>query len=176
MQEHEGRCLCGGIRYRVTSQPVRVTFCHCRFCQRSSGAAYAVEPIFNRSDFSIVRGTAATYQHCSEESGKILTVSFCSNCGTKMVLDFERFPDVCGVYAGTFDDPNWFSRAPEVARHIFLESAQQGTVIPAGMPAIKNTRYATTARPLNPKFSTSRTLSFESSAFPFLTNRCGSDC
>ena len=133
MLEHEGGCLCGAIRYRVTSDPVRVTFCHCRFCQRSSGAAYAVEPIFNRTDFSIVRGTAATYQHRSEESGKILTVSFCRKCGTKVFLDFERFPNVCGVYAGTFDNPNWFSRSPDVARHIFLESAQRGTMIPAGM-------------------------------------------
>lgn len=151
MAEHEGGCLCGAVRYRVAAEPVRVTFCHCRFCQRGSGAAYAVEPIFKRSDFSVVQGTAATYRHRSEGSGKVLTVSFCGTCGTKMFLDFERFPDLCGVYAGTFDDPNWFSRSPEVARHIFLDSAQEGTVIPAGMPTYRQHAIRNDGTPAEPE-------------------------
>lgn len=134
MVEHEGGCLCGDVRYKLSANPIRVTFCHCRFCQRGSGAAYAIEPIFNRTDFAVIHGDPAVYEHRSEESGKILSVNFCRSCGTKMFLDFERFPDACAVYAGTFDDPNWFSRSPEISRHIFLESAQPGTIIPAGMP------------------------------------------
>ena len=115
--------------------------CHCRFCQRGSGAAYVVEPIFNKADFVLVEGTPSTYKHRSEESGKLLTIHFCGNCGTKLYLTFERFPEVCGIYAGTFDNPNWFSRCPDVARHIFLESAQHGVVIRAGMPTYQ--RHAT---------------------------------
>lgn len=141
MSDHEGGCLCGAIRYRVTADPVRVTMCHCRFCQRGSGAAYIVEPIFNRSDLHVIEGTPSTYHHRSEGSGKTLSVNFCNACGTKVFLEFERFPDVCGVYAGTFDDPNWFPRTPDVARHIFLESAQRGVMIPAGMPTYQ--RHAT---------------------------------
>ena len=151
MSANEGGCLCGAIRYAVTAEPVRVTFCHCRFCQRGSGAAYAVEPIFNQSDFSVIRGSPSIYEHRSEESGKTLLVNFCSNCGTKMFLDFERFPDLCGVYAGTFDDPNWFSRSPDVARHIFLESAQHGTMIPAGMPTYRKHAIRSDGTPADPK-------------------------
>jgi hypothetical protein len=44
----------------------------------------------------------------------------------------ERFPAIYGIYGGTFDDPNWFERSPEIIRHIFLDSAQNGTLIPAG--------------------------------------------
>jgi hypothetical protein len=51
----------------------------------------------------------------------------------KLYLDLERFPAIYGVYGGTFDDPNWFDRSPEMTRHIFLGSAQRGTVIPAGV-------------------------------------------
>ena len=150
MAEHEGGCLCGGIRYKLSSNPTRVTFCHCRFCQRGSGAAYAIEPIFNRPDFAVTQGVPAIYKHRSEESGKVLTVSFCSNCGTKMFLDFERFPDVCAVYAGTFDDPNWFPRSPDISRHIFLESAQHGTVIPAGMPTYRKHALRNDGTPAEP--------------------------
>jgi len=42
---HEGGCLCGEIRYETMAEPVRVTICHCTFCQRLTGSAYLVEPI-----------------------------------------------------------------------------------------------------------------------------------
>ena len=59
--------------------------------------------------------------------------NFCSTCGTKLFLAFERFPVALGVYAGTFDNPNWFARIPKLSKHIFLSSAQDGTVIPPGI-------------------------------------------
>ena len=151
MLENDGGCLCQAIRYRVTAEPLRVTFCHCRFCQRGSGAAYAVEPIFHKTDFAVTKGAPSTYAHRSEGSGKLLIVNFCNNCGTKLFLNFERFPDVCGVYAGTFDDPNWFGRKPDIARHIFLESAQHGTIIPAGMPTYRQHATRNDGTPADPE-------------------------
>ena len=49
----------------------------------------------------------------------------------------ERFPGIFGVYGGTFDEPNWFDRTPQVSRHIFLNSAQRSTVIPAGFSTFR---------------------------------------
>ena len=49
----------------------------------------------------------------------------------------ERFPGIFGVYGGTFDEPNWFDRTPQTSRHIFLDSAQRSTVIPAGFSALR---------------------------------------
>ena len=133
MEAREGGCLCGAIRYRVDAPPVRVTICHCRFCQRATGSAYMVEPVFERSAFAIAAGTPCVYDHRSTGSGKTVGVNFCPKCGTKLFLAFERFPAMIGVYGGTFDDPDWFDRAAENARHIFVDSAQRGTVIPAGV-------------------------------------------
>ena len=135
MKVNEGRCLCGAIRYAVRSAPARVTMCHCRFCQRATGSAFLVEPIFERSNFEIVVGTPATYVHISEGSGKEVTINFCATCGTKLFLGFERFADVIGVYGGTFDDPNWFARTAANSKHIFLDAARHGTLIPPGIPA-----------------------------------------
>ena len=53
--------------------------------------------------------------------------------------------------AGTFDDPNWFSRSPDVARHIFLESAQHGTMIPAGMPTYQKHATRNDGTPAEPE-------------------------
>jgi hypothetical protein len=97
-----------------------------------------VEPIFAREAFEISSGAPSTYIHVSEGSAKRVAIHFCVGCGTKLFLEFERFANIVGVYAGTFDDPNWFERSARTARHIFLNSAQRGTVIPAGFAAYRN--------------------------------------
>jgi len=132
MLKHQGGCLCGEIRYETLGDPLRVTYCHCRYCQRSTGSAYAVEPFFTKENFRIISGNPTAYSRASAGSGRRITANFCSTCGTKIFLDLERLPENLGVYGGTFDDPNWFQRSPDVARHIFLNSAQKGTAIPAG--------------------------------------------
>jgi hypothetical protein len=131
MRDHaQGGCLCGNLRYEVTQHPARTTVCHCTFCQRATGSAYMVEPIFDKAAFSMLQGTPKTYRHISTGSGQAVYVHFCDNCGTKLNLSFDRFPDAVGVYAGTFDDPDWFDITPETSKHIFLNVAQRGTIIP----------------------------------------------
>ncbi|WP_415219974.1 GFA family protein [Pseudophaeobacter arcticus] len=130
MTSAQGGCLCGELRYEVYNQPARTTMCHCRFCQRATGGAYLVEPVFNTADFAIVCGKPKLYTHLSEGSGKEVYVHFCDNCGTKLFLTFERFEGAVGVYGGTLDDPNWLIITPENSKHIFLGVAKKGTVIP----------------------------------------------
>lgn len=132
--EQEGGCLCGALRYRVTADPLRVTFCHCRFCQRATGAAYAVEPIFSETDFEMLSGDAKTYSHISTGSGKTIDIHFCENCGSTFRYVLHRFPGATGILAGTFDDPNWFDWNAETAKHIFLSAARPETIVPAQMP------------------------------------------
>lgn len=134
MERHEGGCLCGAIRYATRAAPARVTICHCRFCQRATGTAYMVEPIFDKRDFELLAGAPKTYDHVSGGSGKLVHVHFCAECGTKLWLSFERFADAVGIYAGTFDDPNWFAIKADNAKHIFLGVARPDTVIPDGIP------------------------------------------
>lgn len=104
--------------------------CHCKFCQRATGAAFLVEPVFETADFAIIDGEPKLYTHVSEGSGKEVYVHFCDNCGTKLYLTFERFEGAIGVYGGTFDDPNWLEITSVNSKHIFLDDALKGTVIP----------------------------------------------
>ena len=134
MTRNEGGCLCGGIRYATLAKPSRVTVCHCRFCQKATGSAYMVEPIFVNDDFVLLAGSPKAFDHRSKGSGKLVHVHFCGDCGTKLWLSFEQFPDVIGVYAGTFDDPCWFPIDPSSSKHIFLGVARSDTIIPAGLP------------------------------------------
>lgn len=130
MEEHEGGCLCGQLRYRVRADGAqRVAYCHCKFCQRSTGGAYAIEPFFKAEEFEIIAGTASVYDHQSSGSGKMLHLTFCPKCGTKVSNKMDRYPDLIAVMAGTFDDPEWFEPA-KVIRHVFTSFARKGTVIP----------------------------------------------
>ena len=130
---HQGGCLCRAVRYQTTAEPIWTTVCHCTFCQRITGSAFLVEPIFKRSTV-VFSGTATTtYDHRSDGSGMRVSLNFCGRCGTTLYLDLERFPEVLGLCGGTFDDPGWFDRGPDKVRHIFTRSAQRGVVLPAGI-------------------------------------------
>ena len=142
MTRNEGGCLCGRVRYATLAPPGWVTVCHCGFCQKATGSAYMIEPIFGNSDFVLLSGSPRIYDQVSAGSGKTVHVHFCADCGTKLWLSFERFPDALGVYAGTFDQPCWFSIDAATSKHIFLGVSRSDTIIPAGVPTF--VEHATT--------------------------------
>ena len=147
---HEGGCLCGDVRYRTTCEPLRVTICHCTFCQRFTGSAFLVEPIFMREE-AVLSGTAPRiYDHRSDSSHKRVSLNFCGRCGTAIYLDLERFPDILGLCGGTFDDPNWFDRSQGRCCHIFTRSAQKGVVLPAGLDTFEEHALQLDGKPNQP--------------------------
>ena len=77
-------------------------------------------------------------------------IHFCDNCGTKLYLTFERFSEIVGVYAGTFDDPNWMKTKPKNTKHIFLDVALNGTVIPAGVNTFQEHATTLDGTPIEP--------------------------
>jgi hypothetical protein len=154
----EGGCLCGAQRYAVLKPPARVTVCHCRFCQRATGSACMVEPIFAREDLRHLRGTPATYDAVSAGSGKRVTIHFCRDCGTKLYLSFERFPAAFGLYAGTLDDPDWIEVTPENAKHIFIGVARPETILPPRMACFAEHAITNAGEALEPvRFDQPRT-------------------
>ena len=150
MALHPGGCLCGAVRYEARTDPLRVTLCHCRFCQRATGAAYMVEPIFRHEDLPVTKGTPAIYSHRSIGSGKLVHVHFCQACGTKLYLTFERFPDLRGVYAGTFDEPDWIRIIPENAKQIFIDAARPDSILMPGIAAFGQHATLNDGTPLQP--------------------------
>ena len=150
MAYQAGGCLCGALRFSVSAQPLWVTACFCRFCQRTTGTQGIVEPIFDIETFAMNQGEPARYDHVSEGSGKEIHVHFCKTCATKTHLTFERWPDRLGVYAGAFDDPGWFDFTPENSKFIFLDCATRGTLVPAGFKAYAEHAAKADGTPLEP--------------------------
>lgn len=145
----QGGCLCGAVRYAVAGPPIRVINCYCRFCQRATGSTHMFEPIWAAELLSIVRGEPETCLTVSEGSGKEVFVHFCGNCGTKLYLRFERFPDAVGVYGGTLDEPASAVAGAENSC-IFLDEACAGSVIPASVETWRRHRITNAGEPIAP--------------------------
>lgn len=124
---HEGGCACGAVRYRVRGQPVVGQICHCRFCQRRLGSAFAVVVYFDEKDVQITQGQLTQCEHRSDESGRWLKMEFCPRCGTTVTHTAEARPGLRAIAGGTFDDPDWF----RIERHIWVQSARPWSQIPS---------------------------------------------
>lgn len=124
---HEGGCACGAVRYRVRGSPRRTSVCHCTFCQRRTGSAFGISVYFRQEDVEILQGELKTYDHRSDETGRLLRMEFCARCGGTVTWTLELLPDARGVAGGTFDDPSWL----KIERHLWTRSAHPWVIIPS---------------------------------------------
>lgn len=118
-QVRTGGCLCGAVRYESGGEPVFSLQCHCRDCQRASGAAHVSAVRMPSAGFRITKGAPKTYVAKSDAGNDISRV-FCGDCGTPLYVQVSTRPDIVGLRVTTFDDPSWFK--PDA--NIFTKSAQ----------------------------------------------------
>ena len=97
------RCQCGGFRVVVSCEPVFVNLCHCQDCQRRSGVPLTWNAYFPKSE-TVLEGEYRIYD--AQEGRKLLN-HFCPTCGSTVGWILERRPDLYGVAAGAFNDPNF---------------------------------------------------------------------
>lgn len=126
---HEGGCVCGAVRYRVKAMPQAGLVCHCNWCQRRSGSAFAFVAYFNEADVAFLSGRMTPYEHHSDETGRWLRIEFCAVCGTPVTHTTELRPGLRGISAGTLDERDWFP----IDRHIWSRSARPWVAIPEGV-------------------------------------------
>jgi len=54
-----GRCLCGAVRYELSSEIGPLVNCHCRYCRRAHGSAFVTITWVRRDDLRFVAGEDA---------------------------------------------------------------------------------------------------------------------
>jgi hypothetical protein len=105
-----GGCLCGDVVYRTDGDPVIVAHCHCRDCQRVSGAGHTTGAMFDAGHITVT-GNLAEYTNPSE-AGNTVSHLFCARCSSKLFGKNTGMPGFMTIAAGTFDEPDWLE--PEV--------------------------------------------------------------
>lgn len=98
-----GGCFCGAVRYRLASAPYDTGWCHCRICQKTSGAAALVFTTIALGDFVIEQGAEAIATVATTAFGRR---QFCGRCGTLLTIHIDFQPDEIGVTAATLDSPD----------------------------------------------------------------------
>jgi hypothetical protein len=97
-----GGCLCGGVRYELTSPPLGAGYCHCTRCQRRTGTAASAQGKIAPGSLRVTAGEELLRSHDPPDG---FSKVFCSACGSAL---WSRRDDgaVASVRLGAFDrDP-----------------------------------------------------------------------
>jgi len=131
-ESFEGGCGCRGVRYRMTSRPMFVHCCHCRWCQRETGTAFALNALIE-ADRVVHTGAEPEIVMTPSNSGKGQKIARCGSCRIAVWSNYGGGGDLFRfVRVGTLDDPDAFP--PDI--HIFTSSKQPWVVIPPGALAV----------------------------------------
>ena len=114
MTKLDGRCLCGSITYTSDAEPAFTAICHCRDCQRQSGAAFSIVVGVPKADLEVSGDTLSTFVTIGEDHGRETQREFCSACGSPILSLSEGMPDIAFLKAGTLDDTSWLEPQLEV--------------------------------------------------------------
>ena len=128
----DGKCTCGAVRYRLTSAPLFVHCCHCRWCQRETGAAFALNAMIESDRVLLLQGEPEIVDTPSN-SGKGQKITRCPACRIAVWSNYAGAGDaVRFIRVGTLEDPDRLP--PDI--HIFTASKQPWVILPPGTPAV----------------------------------------
>jgi hypothetical protein len=128
----EGGCDCREVRYRLTSRPMFVHCCHCRWCQRESGASFALNALIESDRVELLHGEPEVV-HTPSNSGRGQRIARCPKCRIALWSNYAGAGEAIRfVRVGTLDDPDAFP--PDI--HIFTATRQPWVVLPPGVPAV----------------------------------------
>jgi hypothetical protein len=131
-QTFEGGCTCRAVRYRMIGTPLFVHCCHCRWCQRETGTAFALNAMIEADRVVLVHGMVEIINTPSN-SGKGQKISRCLVCKIALWSNYAGAGDAIRfVRVGTLDVPDRFP--PDI--HIFTASKQPWVVLPKNTPAV----------------------------------------
>ena len=127
-----GGCTCRTVRYRMVTAPLFVHCCHCRWCQRETGASFALNAMIEADRVELLQGSPEVTDTPSN-SGKGQKIYRCPACRVALWSNYVGSGDaVRFVRVGTLDDPD--ALPPDI--HIFTSSKQPWVVLPEGIPTV----------------------------------------
>ncbi|MEQ1753925.1 MAG: GFA family protein [Micropepsaceae bacterium] len=116
----------------MLSKPLFVHCCHCSWCQRETGSAFALNAMIETKRVKLLSGQPETVKTPSN-SGKGQKIVRCPSCKIALWSHYAGAGSkLAFVRVGTLDRPNVCP--PDI--HIFTSSKQNWVQIPEGMRAV----------------------------------------
>jgi len=128
----DGGCTCRHIRYRMATAPMFVHCCHCSWCQRESGSAFALNALVESDRVELLQGEVDVVDTPSN-SGRGQRIARCPRCRVAVWSHYAGAGDaVRFVRVGTLDRPD--ACPPDI--HIFTSTKQAWLELPEGVPRV----------------------------------------
>lgn len=123
----DGGCTCGYIRYRMLSKPLIVHCCHCSWCQRETGSAFALNALIENNRLELLKGEV-TIIDTPSHSRKGQKIARCPECQTAVWSHYATLnKKITFIRVGTLDKPN--SMPPDI--HIYTSTKQPWVTLQA---------------------------------------------
>lgn len=119
---HNGRCLCGDIRFTVRGTPQEVSACHCGQCPRQSGHVWA-SALVPETEIDIT-GQVTWY-----DASPAAKRGFCPRCGAFLFWTAHD-EDTISFALGALDTPTGL----KLQKHIFTADKGDYYDIGDGLP------------------------------------------
>jgi hypothetical protein len=128
----DGGCTCGAVRYRLTTRPLFVHCCHCTWCQRETGSAFAVNALIEAANVTLLKG-APVKTTLPSASGKGQIVSRCPTCGIVVWSNYAGAGELINfIRVGTLDDSSLVP--PDI--HIYTSTKLPWVILPDAVTAV----------------------------------------
>jgi len=128
----EGGCTCRAVRFRMMSKPLFVHCCHCTWCQRETGTAFALNAMIESDRVVLLSGDVEAV-HTPSNSGKGQKITRCAQCRIAVWSNYAGAGEAIRfVRVGTLDQA--FRLAPDI--HIFTSTKQPWVILPKDAPAV----------------------------------------
>jgi len=105
MESRIATCPCGAVQLVCEGEPVRVSVCHCRNCQRRTGSAFSAQARWPDAQVTVT-GETREWSLTGDEGGRA-TFRFCPQCGSTVAYVLDTMPGLTAVPLGLFADPGF---------------------------------------------------------------------
>jgi hypothetical protein len=126
-----GKCACGYVSYHLIAQPMIVHCCHCTWCQRETGTAFALNAVLEANAVEMESGKCEIIDTPSQ-SGNGQKIARCPKCRVAVWSHYHQAgSNISFVRVGALSQPE--KLPPDI--HIYTSTKQPWVVIPEGVPS-----------------------------------------
>jgi hypothetical protein len=128
-----GKCNCGEVQYELTESPMFIHCCHCTWCQRETGSAFAINALIESDQVKLVKGCHQKI-HIPSNSGIGQDISQCPSCKTTLWSNYGAAKEaVSFIRVGTLNNPDAYS--PDI--HIFTSTKLKWVQLDSSIPVVE---------------------------------------
>ncbi len=125
----DGGCRCGQVRFRMERAPIITHACHCRLCQKTSGAPFRVNAMIETDRLTLLDGEPQSFHGANSQAALR-----CPACGVALWSHHPRLGEaIAFVGVGLLDEGERL--APEA--HYFTRSKHPWVVLPVNVVAFE---------------------------------------